>query len=377
MAKKLTEIYVKEIIRNKYPKAILLSECVDSQLKLKLICEKGHNFQISFSNILGDHWCAECAGNKKLTIEQVKEKIKEKRPGTICNFTEYKDNKTKLDLICEKGHEYKTNFDNIKQGKWCPECSCKKKHTIEEVRQYVEEKHPGAIVISTEYNNNYTKLDLICENGHNFKIIYSNMQQDGWCAECNGNKKLTIDFVKRQIEELHPEAICNFTEYKNVDAKLDLICENDHNFKICFSNIKKGHWCPKCSEYKSEKYIRAIFEELTGKEFVKIKPNWLINDKTNWKLELDGFNEETKIAFECQGSQHYKTEKRFQKTKEKFEYQQYRDNLKKELCKINNVNLICVPAINVCVNNVIYTKKLIKTYIKEQLGKISFRDVRP
>ena len=40
--------------------------------------------------------------------------------------------------------------------------------------------------------------------------------------------------------------------------------------------------------------------------FSPIRPNFLVDPQTNYKLELDGYNEELNIAFEYNGIQHYK-----------------------------------------------------------------------
>ncbi len=369
--KKHTISQIKNVIEALHQNAICkFTEYKNLEAKLDFICENGHDFKISFAHILKGNWCAECAGNKKLTIEQVKEKIKEKHPGTICNFIKYKNAHTKLDLVCENEHGFKINYNSIQQDCWCPECYGNKKLTIEYVKTKIEELHPGCICKFTEYKNIDTKLDLVCENGHEYKASFANIKNNNWCSECSKLKKLTIEYVKNYINEMHPGAICNSVEYKNAHKKLNLICENEHEYKASFSNIKSGRWCSKCSEHKSEKYIRSAFKELTDKEFIKTKPEWLINSKTNGRLELDGFNQETKIAFECQGQQHYDLNKKFHKNEDDFISQQYRDKIKKELCKANNIKLICVPAIGVKVDGITYTKKLIKNYIKEQLSKI-------
>ncbi len=368
MGKKLTIEYVKKQIEERRPGSICkFTEYKNNQTKLDLICEKGHNFKISYNCISTGQWCAECNGNKKYTIEEVKQQIEQKYPGAICKSTEYKNAQSKLDLVCKSGHQFKSCFNNIQNDHWCQKCAGNKKYTTKYVKAKIEEKHPGVIFNSVEYKNNNTKLDLICENGHKFKIKYRSFQKGHWCSECSGTKKLTIEYIKNYIGNLRHGAVVSSTEYKNGATKLDLICENGHKFQIRYKDIQQGKWCAKCAELKSEKYIRSIFEKLTGKEFNKARPNWLINPKTNHKLELDGFNEETKIAFECQGDQHYKHYKGFHKTKEAFEYQKYKDKIKEKMCKDNNVKLICVPAIRVNIGGKIYKKKDIEKLIKDFL----------
>ena len=56
-------------------------------------------------------------------------------------------------------------------------------------------------------------------------------------------------------------------------------------------------------------------------------------------LELDCFNEDLKLAFEYQGTQHYKPVRRWG-GKKAFEKQQYRDEIKRQKCKELGIRLI-------------------------------------
>jgi len=91
-----------------------------------------------------------------------------------------------------------------------------------------------------------------------------------------------------------------------------------------------------------EECIRAA-NEIFGCEFKKIRPNWLVNPKTGRKMELDGYNQDLKIAIEYNGKQHYVFPNGFHKTIEEFEKQKERDLLKLDLCDKNGVYLITVP----------------------------------
>ena len=58
-------------------------------------------------------------------------------------------------------------------------------------------------------------------------------------------------------------------------------------------------------------------------------------------MELDGFSETLKVAFEFQGVQHYKD---FAHIWERdFSWSQERDQQKRDLCKANGVHLIEIP----------------------------------
>lgn len=70
----------------------------------------------------------------------------------------------------------------------------------------------------------------------------------------------------------------------------------------------------------------------------------LTNPITNSPLELDIYNKELNLAIEYNGSQHYVFNKMMHNnSKDRFQNQQYRDYIKKNLCKENGIDLIIVP----------------------------------
>ena len=83
--------------------------------------------------------------SNKLTIEYVKQKLKKLHPGSTLLSKEYRNNYTKLNIVCEKGHEFKSSWTIINnKNSWCPKCAGKKKKTIEDVIKFINEKHPNS-----------------------------------------------------------------------------------------------------------------------------------------------------------------------------------------------------------------------------------------
>ena len=64
------------------------------------------------------------------------------------------------------------------------------------------------------------------------------------------------------------------------------------------------------------------------------KPEWLRSPLTGRPLELDGYNQDLKVAFEYQGPYHYQLGDTSQKR---------RDEIKVQKCTENNVILIRIP----------------------------------
>jgi len=97
------------------------------------------------------------------------------------------------------------------------------------------------------------------------------------------------------------------------------------------------------SESKGEAYCRMVAQEVFGKPFDKIRPDYLRNAVTGHNLELDLFNEDLRLGIEVQGKQHYVYTPFFHKNYEDFMNQKYRDELKRMMCKNNNIKLIEIP----------------------------------
>lgn len=99
----------------------------------------------------------------------------------------------------------------------------------------------------------------------------------------------------------------------------------------------------KIKRSKGEELCCKLMEEITGKSFRKIRPIFLRNPKTGYNLELDGYNEELKIAIEYNGLQHYLWPNVFHKTEQEFRDLVWRDQFKREKCDTNGIYLITVP----------------------------------
>jgi len=147
-------------------------------------------------------------------------------------------------------------------------------------------------------------------------------------------------------------------------------CSEGHEFPKRLEDIDNGQWCKDCSTGLYERICRAHFESIFKVRFPNLRNlDWLINDHGN-HIELDGYNKELGIAFEHQGNHHYKENKLFQKP--------LYDEIKKELCKKNDVKLICIPELFT------YIKiKDLLDFLKQEFAKnnisfdesISFEDI--
>jgi hypothetical protein len=121
------------------------------------------------------------------------------------------------------------------------------------------------------------------------------------------------------------------------------------------------------NDSKFETNVRQVLKNIFNKpfSFEKIRPDFLNNSVTGANLEIDCYCAELNLGVEAQGIQHYKYTPYFHKSKETFRNQQYRDVIKRQLCKDNGIKLLEVP----------YNVKPadMETFLRTELRKLDFR----
>lgn len=313
----------------------------NNKIKLRWKCSVGHTWEARADMVKRGNWCPYCSKKIKYTLEYCRE-IAKKRGGD-CISKEYINSQNLMKWICAKGHTWENTFSGILNSRqWCPHCYGNVRHTIEEMRELAA-RFEGEC-LSMEYKGNKTKLQWKCQQGHVFEAVPNSIVTGHWCKVCGMRRagmknRFTFDELKRMAKERGGEFLSK--AYRDGKMKLGWRCADGHEFKMTSVMVNSGQWCPECSTGKSERVCRQYFEAIFGKKFPKVKPSWLIGPKGH-KLELDGYNEELKLAFEYQGAQHYFQNNRFHKNRT-LESQKGYDNIKRDLCKKNGITLIEIP----------------------------------
>ncbi|WP_339176926.1 zinc-ribbon domain-containing protein [Paenibacillus sp. FSL R5-0701] len=315
-------------------------EYTNSNTKLKWRCNCGYVWEATPNNIKRGKWCPSCAhtknaNSKRKTIQDMQ--VMAERNHGRCISSEYSNMNSKLVWECSKGHQWEAYPSNIYSGKWCPTCAGRNK-SLTDMQAFAEE-HNGKC-LSTQFFNMTRKLKWQCHEGHIWDATPNSiLNQKSWCPVCAGNNKKSI----KDMEQLAGRrgGKCLSKKYINIDYPLLWECTNGHDFIATPYSIEKGSWCPKCnnnSVFFNEEKCRFILESLTQKKFYKTRKEF------GNGYELDGYNEELRLAFEYHGRQHFSYTPYFHNQSEEiFFEQQLRDLKKEQLCKENSIHLIVIP----------------------------------
>ena len=168
-----------------------------------------------------------------------------------------------------------------------------KKLTYDYVKKYIEGE--GYKLLSTEYENNRTKLLLECPKGHKYLATFGKFKAGRRCSVCNKEhirKRKTLSYgkVKNFIEQNNYKLLS--TEYKNAHELLTMKCPNNHIVEINFNNFKNGKRCPEC--YKEERLLNLD----------KVKKR--IEDEGHKLLSTEYINSSEELEIQCPKGHIYK-----------------------------------------------------------------------
>ena len=272
-------------------------EYKNNKTKLAYICDKGHEHSITWSDFNAGYGCPYCAKNL-MTIGIAKKEFE--KENYILSSTQYKNIETRLHCICSNGHEYETCWRNWSSGARCPKCFGNEKLTIDFIRE--EFAKEGYILLSTEYLNNQQKLNYICDKGHKHSISWLSWKNGSRCFECYGTKKKTLEVVKPIFEEHKYELIDD--TYKNISTPLKVKCPNGHKYKVTVVNFRNNKQrCPKCQEWGTSRFEQEVkdFVLSLNQEIIENDRTTILNHRTGRYLELDILFPCKTKAVECNG----------------------------------------------------------------------------
>jgi len=202
----------------------------------------------------------------KLNIEEVRKYIAEE--GFTLLSKEYKNALTKLDIRCPNDHVFPMKWNDFKTGARCKYCSGKAKYTLKDVKKIVESR--GYTLLDSNYKNAHSYLNMLCPEGHTCRIRFYafNNRGDG-CGTCGTIKRATSNrYVYSEVKSLIE--LTGYTlvsdKYTGASDKLHIRCDKGHLFPMTLKSFNQGQRCSVCRNSKGETLVYTILEELIGRD---------------------------------------------------------------------------------------------------------------
>ncbi len=156
----------------------LSTKYINAHTQMKWSCGK-HEWFAPFHTINRGSWCAKCAGNAPLSLEECQSVALNN--GGKCLSTEYVNCATLMEWSCGN-HQWLAPFSSIKQGAWCAKCTGRAPLSLDECQKFALDR--GGECLSTKYINNKTCMVWSCGK-HQWKACFGNIKNSNqWCPHC-------------------------------------------------------------------------------------------------------------------------------------------------------------------------------------------------
>lgn len=280
---------------------------------------------------------------KKISLEEMKQRIKERFPEEEFEIIKYESSGKPGIVKCLHCNEeievsiFK-NFLAKNKRYGCKNCHGlwrERENKINEIKQYYD-------IIETYVKESHTYYKIQCKNcGHIRDTTLNNIIKNLDCG-CKTNtyrNRTGQEFIK-ECNKYYNNELELVGEYKNQTTKVllrHLPC--GMIWEVRPSDIIHGRsHCPKCKTQESlgEKRIKEFLIQ-NNISFLQEK---ILND--NSRQRFDFFLPNYNLAIEYNGRQHYEFVKFFHKNEEGFKQSIQRDKKKKEYCDKNNIELLII-----------------------------------
>jgi hypothetical protein len=265
---------------------VIFKKYKNQMQKLKFICPKGHKHSITFCGFRGGHRCYYC--RQKVYLPKDVKNILSKENYVLIGSYKGKTSSDQIKFKCPNGHISKTKFGNFVKGTRCRKCYEKSlSFKIEEIKNFAK-KH-NYQVIGNNYKNQESKLNFKCAKGHIYKVSYKTFKKrinkGSSCKQCY------ITTTRSGIEVVREEAtkrnhVLLSKKYIRAKAPLKFKCEKGHFFTTSWDKYRsnpirspRSNGCKECGRLKNS--LKGAYN-YKGYKLVR---QWAREKLFDWKKE--------------------------------------------------------------------------------------------
>ena len=261
-------------------------EYKNNSTKICIICPIHGEFWQTPSSHLGGCGCPKCSGLERLDTQAFINRAK-KVHGDKYDYSkvEYINMNRKVCIICPiHGEFWQTPVNHLK-GKGCSKCVRPSCDTNSFIENAKKIHGDKYDYSKVVYNKSCVKVCIICPiHGEFWQTPNKHLSGCG-CPKCAGKNMTTEDFKKRCYEIHKDNIILDKAEYISAKHKIIATCPIHGDFETTADALLHGHKCPKCNgKLTTEEWVER---------FKAVHGNTYSYDKTEF------INPQTKVCITC------------------------------------------------------------------------------
>lgn len=219
---------------------------------LRWRCANGHEWLANPNGIKGGQWCAQCYGNVRKTLDEIREQVA-KRGFTVLS-AQYGGAQEKLRWRCAKGHEWEATPVKVlgSEATGCPRCAGNERKTIEDMKALAAERNGECL--SEAYQNLQTTMKWRCALGHEFEMTPAHVGKftTDWCPVCRlearraGRAASRMPALEATVLQKGGRIVSG--TYTDPHCKFTFECAQGHQWSTSYDAVMRGTWCKQCYE---------------------------------------------------------------------------------------------------------------------------------
>jgi len=288
---------------------------------------------------------------KRLTTEEFIEKsYKVHEKNYDYSLVDYKNNHTKVKIICKIHGVFEQRPTNHLIGQKCPKCATKIGH---EKQSYSTDEfvYKSNIIHNKKYNyslvdykTHKNKITILCQTHGEFNQIPSAHLSGKGCPKCGvveshiKQSHDTVIFINKSNDIHNFRYDYSDVNYINSHTRVKIICKEHGEFSQLPYLHVKGIGCPICRSSKIELNVQNI---LIQKNIKYVKEKRFDQCRNILPLPFDFYLPDHNVCIECDGIQHYKPIEHFGGL-DSFNKRVKLDEIKSKFCLNNGIKLVRV-----------------------------------